>query len=284
MIDQPIAVPTWFLLSIAAIYGLLIGSFLNVVIYRLPAGQSLARPRSRCPKCETQIAWYDNIPVFSWVLLRGRCRSCANPIAWRYPAVEVLTSAVAIGATIRFAGLEETTSLVALGATVVYFAFLASLIVISFIDIDHMIIPDRISLPMIPIGIIATTAFSVAGVAVTTPIMSVLGAVIGYGIIWIIRWVGTRALGQEAMGLGDAKLMAMAGAWLGPWPSILLVLLIASFSGAIHGIGYSILRRTSLRGVEMPFGPWLCLGIAMALLLGDPIVHSYLQAIGGGAF
>jgi len=246
---------------LAFVFGAATGSFLNVCIWRLPLGKSIAYPPSHCPACGAPIRIRDNIPLLSYLLLRGRCHACDAHISLRYPLVEVI------------AGLAATVLLGHFGpspALAVYGLFVAALIVITFIDLDHQIIPDVISLPGVAIGII----FSALGYGVPV-VDSIIGAVVGGGLLYLVA-VGYHAwTGREGMGGGDIKLLAMIGAFLG-WRGVLVTLLLGSFTGALIGIALIVGRGADAR-LAIPFGPFLALGAACSLLFGDALIHWYLQ-------
>jgi leader peptidase (prepilin peptidase)/N-methyltransferase len=245
----------------AFVVGAVIGSFLNVCIHRLPAGESVVYPPSHCPGCGARIRSWDNIPLLSYLLLRGRCRSCAGAISLRYPLVEALSGILLVLLLYGF-GLAPK-----LG---VYGAFVAALIVVTFIDLDHQIIPDVISLPGIVVGLVASA------LGQGPPLLeSALGALVGGGILYAVA-VGYHALtGREGMGGGDIKLLAMIGAFLG-WRGVLVSLIIGSFTGAVVGISLILVRRQD-RQVPIPFGPFLALGALCALAFGDRLITWYLQ-------
>ncbi len=234
-------------LVFATLTGLVVGSFLNVVIWRLPRGESVVSPRSRCPGCEKLIAWFDNIPVFSWLVLGAKCRHCKTSIAWRYPLVELLTGLLFALAWLQYRDHPATAAFVAVA--------LAALLAISFIDWDHKIIPDRISKP----GILLAVALAPVTVlhppdwldgvkpAMNAWLHAGAGALAGALLILAIRWIGGWILRKEAMGLGDVKLMAFIGALVGP-TRVLYVLILASLSGAVIGI----LRLLWARGRPLP--------------------------------
>ena len=282
-----IALPTdtiameWPLWTLAFVLGACIGSFLNVCIYRIPAEESVVHPRSRCPRCGTTIAWYDNLPLVSWALLRARCRGCDTPISARYPLVEALTGGLAILTLARF-GPEPL--------ALALFVFTAALVLITFIDIDHRFIPDEVSLPGIVVGLGVSLLPGGIGIWNAT-----LGALLGGGILFLVAWGYERLTGREGMGYGDVKLLAMIGAFLG-WQAIPAVILIASFTGSIAGIVAMLDRRSRrrMRGVgrrlgplavllslrrasrrtEIPFGPFLAIGALLVLFvpsLGMPL-------------
>jgi leader peptidase (prepilin peptidase) / N-methyltransferase len=245
--------------------GLLIGSFLNVVIARLPEGRSLVRPGSACPGCGAAIAWHDNVPVISFLALRGRCRACAMPISWRYPLVEAVTGALFGAAALAFGPTLHAA---------VASALLAALLAITLIDLERQIIPDAISLPGILAGLLANLA-----TGRVSWLDSVLGIVVGGGVFLAIAVVGSWLAGQDAMGGGDIKLAAMLGAFLG-WKVLLLSLFVSAIGG---GILAAILMGSGLRGRKdpLPFGPFLAAGGAIGLFWGERMVRWYLSAFGG---
>jgi leader peptidase (prepilin peptidase)/N-methyltransferase len=269
-------------LLISILAGLLVGSFLNVCISRLPADESIVRPRSRCPKCRKPIAGYDNIPVLSWVLLGGRCRACRNRISVRYPAIELLTGLISALVYLKF-GLST--------AWFVYFSFCSALIVLAFIDADHRILPDEITLNGIWIGVLASLVFMVpspvvslllrfAGVDGPNPrvvslIASVLGAIVGGGLLWAVSAAYLRFRGVEGMGFGDVKMMAMVGAFLGP-PLALLTIMVGSLVGSVVGLAFMRFAGKS-RDYELPFGTFLSLAGVVALLYGNDIIQLYVD-------
>ncbi|MDO8786865.1 MAG: A24 family peptidase [Sulfuritalea sp.] len=276
--------PAMFALA-AGLLGLAIGSFLNVVIHRLPimmerdwAAQcaelrgetapafealSLARPRSRCPQCGHPITALENIPVISWLLLRGRCKGCAVPISFRYPLVEALT-----GLLFAFAAWHFGFTAAGLGALV----FIAALIALTFIDFDTQLLPDDITLPLLWLGL-ALNAFSVY----TDLKSAVIGTMAGYLSLWSVYWVFKLFTGKEGMGYGDFKLLAALGAWLG-WQMLPLVILLSSFVGAVVGIALIAFARRG-REVPIPFGPYLAAAGAIALVWGKPMTRAYLGTV-----
>lgn len=241
------------------ILGLLVGSFLNVCIHRLPAKESIVFPRSYCPSCKNQIPAYDNIPVISFLLLRGRCRSCKTPISWRYPAVELLNG---------FGYLFILHSFGPTPATLIYAVFFSSLVVITFIDLAHQIIPDVITLPGIPLSFLAASTLLPTGW-----LNSLAGLLLGGGLFYLIAWLSLLLLKKEGMGGGDIKLVAMIGALLG-WQEVLLAIFSASVAGSVVGL---LLVGTRLRGRSdpIPFGPFLVLGALIALFFGNNILDWY---------
>lgn len=246
-------------LAYVTIVGAAMGSFMNVLVARLPLGESPIRPRSRCPNCSTQIAWYDNIPIVSWLLLRGRCRSCRTSISIEYPLVEAATAAIWLG----MAWLYGPTWHALLGAILLSLVF-----TIALIDSRHYLIPDPISLG----GLAAGLAFSFLP-GHPTPLVSILGAAAGFGVLYGVGVLGEWIFKKPAMGGGDIKMMAMVGAFLGPSGAMLTI-----FLGAL--VGTIVFAPVSLRtDREVPFGVFLAIGAATTFLLGDALINWY-----GGMF
>jgi leader peptidase (prepilin peptidase)/N-methyltransferase len=255
MIPPPVA------LAFCVLVGLCIGSFLNVVIARLPSGRSVAYPGSACPHCGAAIAWYDNLPVLSYLLLRARCRACRRAISWRYPMVEITCAGLFAAAYLRFGpSLQLAAALVLLSA----------LVAITGIDFDHQIIPDVLSLPGIALGLLLSLGPGGIGLG-----DSVLGVLVGSGVFIVIIVGSSLVLGQPGMGGGDAKLGAMLGAFLG-WK---LALLSALLSVLIGGPLAAVLLATGHKGRKdpVPFGPFLALGGALSLFWGDALLAWYFE-------
>ncbi|MEH2058998.1 MAG: A24 family peptidase [Nostoc sp.] len=267
--------------------GASIGSFLNVIVYRLPAGLSILWPPSRCPKCLNQLKAYDNVPVFGWISLRGRCRYCKSKISVRYPVVEGLTGIIFLLIFLVF-----QVSILTIG----YWAFCSWLLALSLIDLDTMTLPNVLTQSGLVVGILfqmvvgfLPDASSVA--LVNYLMMAIVGAVLGLWLFDAIALLGSIAFGKAAMGAGDAKLAAMMGAWLG-WKYLLLASFIACALGALIGSGvimHTRIRKSSRReaanqersrqtlGQKMPFGPFLALGSLITLFSGEAILSSYLR-------
>lgn len=243
------------------IFGLVIGSFLNVCIHRLPAAQSIVHPRSRCPQCGHLIRAYDNIPVLSYVLLRGRCRDCGARISPRYPVVELLSGAFAAMTVSRF-GLDWT------GAVV--YVLIAAFLVITFIDIDHRIIPDMITLPGIPIGLAASF-----GPGLVSPLEALIGVLAGGGSLFLVAWGYQLIAKREGMGGGDIKLLAMVGAFIG-WQGVLFTIFVASLSGTLTGITLMFRRQGDMK-LAVPFGPFLAVGAIAYLFIGPELMAWYIR-------
>ena len=276
----------WLYITLLTILGLLVGSFLNVVIYRLPImlerswqqeyrdyfGDASADtpaperfnlmiPRSACPHCGHPISALENIPLVSWLWLRGRCRACQAPISARYPLVELLTGLATACVAWHFTPGWPLYG--ALGLT-------WTLIALTFIDLDKMLLPDQLTLPLLWAGLLLNL---IGGLA---PLQdAVIGAIAGYLILWSLYWTFKLLTGKEGMGYGDFKLLAALGAWLG-WQSLPLILILSSMVGAVAGISLMLLRRHQ-QGNPIPFGPYLAMAGWIALLWGDAITRWYLQ-------
>ncbi|TMI05496.1 MAG: prepilin peptidase [Betaproteobacteria bacterium] len=280
-LTEPLA--TWL---VSGIVGLCVGSFLNVVVHRLPkmldrgwraqcaelSGEpppelppyNLITPRSECPACGHRIAAFENIPVLSFLFLRGRCSACAAPISARYPFIELLTGALTIAAVLRF-GVTPTAAAACL--------LIWSLIALTFIDFDTQLLPDSITLPLLWSGLLANVAGFVPGVSLRD---AVVGAIAGYVALWTIYWLFKLVRGKEGMGYGDFKLLAALGAWLG-WQMLPLIVLLSSFVGAIIGIGLVVFRGRDHQ-IPLAFGPYLAIAGVIALFFGRSLVSLYLPA------
>lgn len=245
----------------AFIFGAAIGSFLNVCIFRIPAKASIIKPASQCPQCHHPIRFYDNIPMISFLLLRAKCRDCGAKISWRYPMVELLTGLFALLLFVKF-GLTLN--------FLVYFIFTAVLIVITFIDLDHQIIPDVLSLPGIPLFFLA------AVFVVKLPWMEALiGLLIGGGVLFSIAFIYQLMTKREGMGGGDIKLLAMIGGFLG-WKSLIFVLLFSSFAGALVGGAAMMIKKQDMK-YAVPFGPFLSAAAVAYIFFGDAFMRFLLR-------
>ncbi len=243
---------------VAGLFGLLIGSFLNVVIYRLPRGQSLVTPPSTCPGCGSRIRPIDNIPVLSWILLGGKCHKCGAPISIQYPIVELATGLLFL----LVAWLTPAGPLLA-----ARLLFVVILVVLFGIDLHHQILPNVITVPGIAIGFL----FSL----VTPPgwMNSLIGIALGGGVLYAIAAAYYAVRREEGLGMGDVKMLAMIGAFLG-WKAVLVTLILSSFAGALVGIGIIALSRGSMR-LALPFGTFLAVGAIAAMIVGEPLVAWY---------
>jgi leader peptidase (prepilin peptidase)/N-methyltransferase len=257
-------------LSGLAVFGLMIGSFLNVCISRLPDGVSIVTPASRCPSCGTALVWRDNVPVLSWLALRGQCRTCRSPISRRYPVVELATAGVFLlqGAMLGGSPLMTDGLGLALASRLVFSALLIALLVT---DLETFRLPN----PLTYFGLAAGVAFSAAGPLGVS--RSLIGAAVGAGVLLAIRELWKRLKGVDAMGLGDVKMLAMIGAFLG-WQQVWLVLLLSSVVGAIVGIGLAVAGRGTMQ-TKLPYGVFLSIAALVASLWGQPLIDWYLGTL-----
>jgi leader peptidase (prepilin peptidase)/N-methyltransferase len=286
---EVLAQPVWTVATALA-FGLIVGSFLNVVIYRLPEGQSVVFPSSRCPACGAAIRAWDNVPVLSYLALRGRCRSCGVIISPRYPLIELLTGCVFAAVAWRFGAVWLAPLLMACAA---------GLIAAAVIDLDHQIIPDEISVGGLALGLVLVPIARTAGGEAYTAALgqSLLGALLGWGMLWSVGFAHARfsaVIGREyehwpgdgedyptpasldywtwfpGMGLGDVKLLAMIGAFLGPW-GVLSTMVAASCLGLLMGVGSALVTRSFKS--PFGFGPAIAIGALLSMLIPDPFVR-----------
>jgi len=268
----------------AFLFGLIVGSFLNVCIVRLPHGNSIATPPSHCPRCKEPIRFYDNIPLVSFLILRGKCRHCSEPISWRYPLVELMNGLFYVLIVQEF-WLS--------GEALLVMILCSSLIVITFIDYDHQIIPDVISLPGMVVGL-ALAPFFMSSLADPLPfhlgrllphagpwltgfLNSLIGLLAGGGPLFAIGWLWEKLRKIEAMGGGDIKLMGMVGAFIG-WKGALLTIMLGALTGSVVGIALIVFRKHEMEKV-IPFGPFLAVGAVAAIFAGNDILSWYLGLI-----
>ena len=249
----------WLLPAFAAVFGLVWGSFTNVVIHRLPLGESIVSPRSRCPGCRNLVASYDNIPVLSFIVLRGRCRRCEARISLRYPAIEL-----ALGAASLLSFLRHGPSL----EYVVEFAFVTAMVALIFIDFDHQILPDPITLSGLALGL--ALAWPLKAITVVD---ALAGVALGGGLLFAVSELYFRVKKVEGMGFGDVKMMAMVGAFLG-WRGVLLTLFLGSFTGSIVGLVVIGLSGGDMK-TKLPFGTFLGMGAIATVYVGPPIITWY---------
>lgn len=283
--DINLLIPPPFNYIFAGVLGAIIGSFLNVVIHRLPLEDSIVFPTSRCPSCGAVIAFYDNVPVLSYLLLRGRCRSCETPISARYPAVELMTALLFVAVTWR------------VGLTPVLpfdLVFVSALIALVFIDAEHMILPNAVTYPGIVFALVARVAIPyllgsphfddlpglMQGMLSDMPIWAasligaLIGALAGGGSLWLMGWTWERLRGVEAMGLGDVKMMFMVGAYLG-WRLTIVTIFLGVLSGSLIGVALMVRQGKKDMQMLLPFGVFLGIGSIIALLIGPHIVEWY---------
>ena len=284
---QAINQVSWFLPLCLICLGLLVGSFLNVVIYRLPLMMEsrwrrdccelleveqekqeqplgLATPNSHCPHCKAAIKPWQNIPVISYLALGGKCANCGAAISWRYPAIELITGLMTLSLAWYF-----PLSPALLGAIILTWALIA----LTMIDVDHQLLPDDITLPLLWLGLL----FNLGGTYVSLQ-DAVIGAIAGYLILWSIYWLFKLFTGKEGMGYGDFKLLAALGAWLG-WQSLPVIILLSSLVGAVCGIALMVIKRRG-KEIPIPFGPYLAMAGWIALLWGEALLARYMGAAG----
>jgi len=284
----------WFYLTTVGLVSLCVGSFLNVVIYRLPLMMqrewqsecrlllddelntnqakpkntsepfNLVKPNSTCPKCKTAIKPWQNIPIISWLILKGKCASCSNPISIRYPAIEAFTALLSLVVAYTFGATEQA---------LLYIVITWALVALTFIDIDHMLLPDQLTLPLVWLALIA----AVAGITIT-PSVAIMGAAFGYLSLWSVFWLFKLLTGKEGMGYGDFKLLALFGALLG-WQSLLTIILLSSVVGAIIGIALLSVQGKD-KATPIPFGPYLAIAGWITLLWGNQLQSAYFNLIG----
>ncbi|MBL1386185.1 MAG: prepilin peptidase [Colwellia sp.] len=284
----------WFYLTTVGLVSLCVGSFLNVVIYRLPLMMqrewqsecrllledelntnqakpkntsehfNLVKPNSTCPKCKTAIKPLQNIPIISWLILKGKCASCSNPISIRYPAIEAITALLSLVVAYTFGATEQA---------LLYIVITWALVALTFIDIDHMLLPDQLTLPLVWLALIA----AVAGITIT-PSDAIMGAAFGYLSLWSVFWLFKLLTGKEGMGYGDFKLLALFGALLG-WQSLLTIILLSSVVGAIIGIALLSVQGKD-KATPIPFGPYLAIAGWITLLWGNQLQSTYFNLIG----
>ncbi|CAD2225748.1 Type 4 prepilin-like proteins leader peptide-processing enzyme (Includes: Leader peptidase; N-methyltransferase) [Pseudoalteromonas sp. 3J6] len=286
----------WFYLTTVGLVSLCIGSFLNVVIYRLPVMMqkewqtecrllladeltspkteqttsqntdtfNLVKPNSCCPKCKAAIKPWQNIPIFSWLFLKGKCATCDNPISVRYPIVEAITAILSLVVAYTFGVTEQA---------LLYIVVTWALVALTFIDIDHMLLPDQLTLPLLWLALIA----SVVGYTIA-PSDAIIGAACGYLSLWSVFWLFKLITGKEGMGYGDFKLLAVFGALLG-WQSLLTIILLSSVVGAVIGIALLSIQGKD-KATPIPFGPYLAIAGWITMLWGTQLQNSYFNFIG----
>jgi leader peptidase (prepilin peptidase)/N-methyltransferase len=266
LLQFPVLIPPLWQNLFTLCLGLTIGSFLNVVIVRLPLEKSIAFPGSHCPSCQAKLKWYENLPVLSYLALRGKCRSCKSEISIRYPIVELITALLFLAAKLKF------------GFTPLLFIrdfpFLAILTAVTFIDLEHRLIPDPLSLGGLIVGL--ATSFWVPGLGLLN---SVIGASVGFGVFYALAWLYLRYSGRSGLGGGDIKLLAMIGAFLG-LGGVFAAILISSIFGSLVGIGWAVVsKKEKVMSVAIPYGPFLVVGALYYYLLGDILWFQFTTPI-----
>lgn len=260
-------------------FGACVGSFLNVCIYRIPRDESVVAPRSRCPNCGMMIPWYLNIPVFSWLALRGKCAKCKNPISFRYTLVEMLTAMLFLAVYMKWAMPEQMgmQPIAHFAMVPIYWLILGGFVLGTFVDFEHFIIPDSVSIGGMVAGPVISALFPMLHAREIWwrgLLSSGIGLVVGFGVLLAIAEIGTRAFKKEAMGFGDVKLMGAIGAFLG-WKAVLFTVFASSLLGSVAG-----LLLIAFGGVKMqsriPFGPYICAGATIWIFWGQRILSAYM--------
>ncbi|NLX25648.1 MAG: prepilin peptidase [Lentisphaerae bacterium] len=269
----------WYLTFVVFLFGACWGSFLNVCIYRIPAELSVVKPRSRCPKCMTNLTWRDNIPILGWLLLGGKCRYCKAPISPRYPIVELITALLFTAIWLRYPMLTDE----GIDSRFAAYALLAfGLLLGSFVDLDEMWIPDRCTIGGMIVGpILSFLIPSMHGVDghVQSLIQSLIGLGVGFGILWSVSFFGKLILKKDAMGFGDVKLMGALGAFFG-WQAVLFIIFVSSLLGSIVGVGLIAFGKKEWQS-RIPFGPYIALAALIWMLGGYVWWDAYIAWISG---
>lgn len=283
---------TAFLAFMAFVFGAMIGSFLNVCVYRIPKGESVVKGRSHCPKCGQGIAWFDNIPILSWLILGAKCRNCALPISWQYPLVEGISGLLFLLVFLKF-GVTV--------ATPVYMALSASMVLVTFVDLTDWTIPNEVTFPGIPLGIVFSVVamlYPESNLILADPIASLIGVVAGGGSLYLLDKAALLLLKKRGMGFGDVKLLAMLGAFFG-WQGVILIIMMASLVGSVVGVAMILATRkrgprdaapqsdhetgeedvAAHGGHYLPFGPYLALAGLLYMFFGPELVNLYLGAL-----
>ncbi len=255
--------------------GACIASFLNVVIWRVPRGESIVSPSSHCPNCQAPIRWWQNLPILSWLALRGKCAHCRAPISFRYILIEMLGGCLFLGAFLH---------LVLAGAPLhwllVWWIWIALMIVGSFIDFDYQLLPDFVTIGGAVLGVLVAGLDSFLLESWQPLARSSGGFVVGFGLLWLIRWIGSKAFKREAMGMGDVFLMGAVGALFGPL-AVLVTVMLSSVFGSLVGVGLIALAKARLgKFVAIPYGPYICLGCLVWMFWGPQLVQGYLTLLG----
>ena len=269
---------TYILAAFSFGLGACIASFLNVVIWRVPRGESIVSPPSHCPKCNAAIRWYQNIPILAWLALRGKCANCKHPISPRYILIETLGGVLFLAAFAKYGtdgGLASAAQ-----NTLVAWIWLALMIVGSMIDFDHKLLPDFVTVGGMVLGVAVGGVDSCRLQSFAPIVVSIAGLVFGFGLLWLIRWLGSKAFKREAMGMGDVFLMGAVGALFGP-VAVLVTLILSSVFGSVVGLSMVALSKTKFgKFVEIPYGPYICMGCLAWMFWGPELVEWYLGLMG----
>ncbi len=272
----------WIALQVfVLVLGLCLGSFLNVCIARMPEDRSVVSPPSHCPHCGTDIHWYDNIPILSWLLLRARCRACSHPIAATYPLIEACTGLLVLLVWRQAIPSPELLDAAHVALFAYHAAFVCMLVGLTFVDLEHYIIPDEFSIYAVPVGVLGAVGIGLLepGLAPSWQ-QALVGALAGGGFLLAVAGIYWLIRREEGIGMGDVKLLAMIGSFLGAFPALFLVMLLSSIVGSVVGIAHVVLAGRGLR-TAIPFGPFLALGALIVLFFGDWLLRAMLMGLPG---
>ena len=260
--------------------GACVASFLNVVIWRVPRGESIVSPPSHCPSCGAPVRWWRNIPVLSWLALRGRCADCKAAISPRYVIVETLGACLFLAAFLNTVPPGAPVSPWTLLELLVVWTWLSLMIAGSFIDMDHLLLPDFVTAGGMALGVLNALAVSARSASFGPALASLAGLACGFGLMWLVRFLGSKAFGREAMGSGDVWLTGAVGAISGPAGAV-AVIILSSFAGSLYGLAMMIAGKTRFgRYAEIPYGPFICLAHAVWLFCGDGLWRWYAGLLG----
>ena len=269
--------------------GACVASFLNVVAWRLPRGESIVSPPSHCPKCSAPIRWWQNIPILSWLALRGKCANCRAPISPRYIVVELLGGCLFLAAFLHFVSMRHDMYLSRWFLLSVWWIWISLMIVGSVIDFDHKLLPDFVTIGGMALGVAQGAVISLSfknfnpeflNTSMYRPIaFSIVSLAFGFGLLWLVRFFGSKAFKREAMGMGDVFLMGAVGALFGP-VAVLVTLILSSVFGSVVGLSAVALSKTRLgRFTEIPYGPYICMGCLVWMFWGSELVNAYMEAL-----
>ena len=259
--------------------GACVASFLNVVAWRLPRGESIVSPPSHCPKCNAPIKWWQNVPIVSWLALRGRCANCREPISPRYIVVETVGGFLFLAVFWRVLASAQTVHWPSVVTLVAMWVWVSMMLVGSVIDFDHKLLPDFVTVGGMALGIAHGAFHSIILHSPFSIFHSIAGLAFGFGLLWLVRFFGSKAFKREAMGMGDVFLMGAVGALFGP-VAVLVTLILSSVFGSIVGLSAVALSKTRLgRFTEIPYGPYICLGCFVWMFWGPELVNAYMEVI-----
>ena len=269
--------------------GACVASFLNVVAWRLPRGESIVSPPSHCPKCNAPIRWWQNVPIVSWLALRGKCANCRGPISPRYILVELVGGVLFLAAFLCFADMPPKYYAGRIVPLVVWWVWISLMVVGSLIDFDHKLLPDFVTVGGMVLGLVKAAFYCLSfrnfhpeflDLKMYAPLMfSISGLAFGFGLLWLVRFFGSKAFKREAMGMGDVFLMGAVGALFGP-VAVLVTLVLSSVFGSVVGLSAVALSKTRLgRFTEIPYGPYICLGCLVWMFWGTELVNAYMEVL-----